>query len=343
METIFINLFKIDLNLEQCTKESFTDKNNIQNYLSELLDAIVSSSGDREYEFDETLMTTKSRVLSIVRNLDEQIKQNECLLLAQKLLATELDAQKKIQKLNVEIQKGILVIAAAKITDSDYKFIITKADYAEFVEEITGNTRSGLPLKKKIFKSFIADIKYVNNDYSFQRIVTYDSNINHSVYWWKSFLELKELRDNTTNTKKAFELINNTVLAPLQKDHKTDYIKLWNSTVAYFRTKGEFDITYYAENVIGNYTPYDDSLEMSQLKTKITDLQNKNKFDNKFEKDPSSITNRMKKELKLTNEIDLVIKQDIPNLSSIIKPKEEDGKRYIMVLSTDGYEYAKGL
>lgn len=343
MEIIFINLFKIDLNLEQCTKESFTDKNNIQNYLSELLDAIVSSSGDREYEFDETLMTTKSRVLSIVRNLDEQIKQNECLLLAQKLLATELDAQKKIQKLNVEIQKGILVIAAAKITDSDYKFIITKADYAEFVEEITGNTRSGLPLKKKIFKSFIADIKYVNNDYSFQRIVTYDSNINHSVYWWKSFLELKELRDNTTNTKKAFELINNTVLAPLQKDHKTDYIKLWNSTVAYFRTKGEFDITYYAENVIGNYTPYDDSLEMSQLKTKITDLQNKNKFDNKFEKDPSSITNRMKKELKLTNEIDLVIKQDIPNLSSIIKPKEEDGKKYIMVLSTDGYEYAKGL
>ena len=343
MEIIFINLFKIDLNLEQCTKESFTDKYNIQKYLSELLDAIVSSSGDREYEFDGTLITTKNRILSIVKNLDEQIKQNECLLLAQKLLATELDAQKKIQKLNVEIQKGILVIAAAKITDSDYKFIITKADYAEFVEEITGNTRSGLPLKKKIFKSFIADIKYVNNDYSFQRIVTYDSNINHSVYWWKSFLELKELRDNTTNTKKAFDLINNTVLAPLQKDHKTDYIKLWNSTVAYFRTKGEFDITYYAENVIGNYTPYDDSLEMSQLKTKITDLQNKNKFDNKFEKDPSSITNRMKKELKLTNEIDLIIKHDIPNLSNIIKPKEEDGKKYIMVLSTEGYEYAKGL
>ncbi|MBB5225209.1 hypothetical protein DYE50_04935 [Treponema ruminis] len=343
METIFINLFKIDLNLEQCTKESFTDKYNIQKYLSELLDAIVSSSGDREYEFDETLMTTKNRILSIVKNLDEQIKQNECILLAQKLLVTELDVQKKIQKLNVEIQKGILVIAAAKITDADYKFIITKADYAEFVEEITGNTKSGLPLKKKIFKSFIADIKYANNDYTFQRIVTYDSNINHSVYWWKSFLELKELRDNTTNTKKAFELINNTVLAPLQKDHKTDYIKLWNSTVAYFRTKGEFDITYYAENVIGNYIPYDDSLEMSPLKTKITELQNKNKFDNKFEKDPLSITNRMKKELKLTNEIDLVIKQDIPNLSSIIKPKEEDGKKYIMVLSTDGYEYAKGL
>ncbi len=343
MEIIFINLFKIDLNLEQCTKESFTDKTNIQKYLNELLDAIVSSSGDREYEFDETLMTTKSRILSIVKNLDEQIKQNECLLLAQKLLATELDVQKKIQKLNVEIQKGILVIAAVKITDSDYKFIITKADYAEFVEEITGNTKSGLPLKKKIFKSFIADIKYVNNDYAFQRIVTYDSNINHSVYWWKTFLELKELRDNTTNTKKAFEFINNTVLAPLQKDHKSDYIKLWNSTVAYFRTKGEFDITYYAENVIGNYTPYDDSLEMSLLKTKITDLQKKNKFDNKFEKDPSSITNRMKKELKLTNEIDLVIKQDIPNLSSIIKPKEEDGKKYIMVLSADGYEYAKGL
>lgn len=343
METIFINLFKIDLNLEQCAKEDFTDKQNIQKYLDELLNAIVSSSGDREYEFDETLLTTKNRILSIVKNLDEKTKENECMLLAQKLLATELDAQKKVRKLNVEIQKGILVIAALKITDADYKFIITKADYAEFVEEITGNTKSGLPVKKKIFKSFVADIKCASNNYTFQHVVTYDSNVNHSVYWWKSFLELKELRDNTTNTKKAFELINNTVLAPLQKDHKTDYIKLWNSTVAYFRTKGEFDITYYAENVIGNYNPYDASLEMGALKVKIIDLQNKNKFDNKFEKDPSSITNRMKKELKLTNEIDLVIKQDVPNLSSIIKPKEEDGKKYIMVLSTDGYEYAKGL
>lgn len=343
METVFINLFKIDLNSEKCSKENFTDKDNIQKYLNELLDVIVSNSGDREYEFDETLITTKNRILSILVNLDEQAKQNECLLLAEKLLSTELDAQKKIQKLNKEIQKGILVIAALKLTDTDYKFIITKADYAEFVEEITGNTKSGLPLKKKIFKSFVADIKFVNNDYVFQRIVTYDSNINHSVYWWKSFLELKELRDNITNTKNSFELINNNVLAPLQKDHKSDYIKLWNSTVAYFRTKGEFDINHYAENVIGNYTPYDDSLEMDSLKSKINDLQKKNKFDNKFEKVPSAITKRMKKELKLTNEIDLIIKQDIPNLSSIIKPKEEDGKKYIMVLSTEGYEYAKGL
>ncbi|MGN0739564.1 MAG: hypothetical protein ACI4LX_05275 [Treponema sp.] len=343
MEIIMTSLFKIDLESEQCNEEDFSDKQNIQNYLDELLDTIVSSSCDREYEFDETLITTKSKILSILKNLNEQTKQNECMFLAQKLLSIELDVQKKIQKLNVEIQKGILVIAALKITDTDYKFIITKADYAEFVEEITGNTKSGLPLKKKIFKSFIADIKYINNDYTFQRVVTYDSNINHSVYWWKSFLELKELRDNTTNTRNAFELINNNVLAPLQKDYKSDYIKLWNSTVAYFRMKGEFDINYYAENVIGNYTPYDVSLEMEQLKSKINGLKERNKFDNKFEKDPSSITKKMKKELKLTNEIDLIIKQDIPNLSSIIKPKEEDGKKYIMVLSTEGYDYAKGL
>lgn len=343
MKTIFTKLFKIDLLSEQCTEEIFSDKQNIQKYLDELLDTIVSSPGDREYKFDETLVTTKTRIIALLKDNDEQTKNYESLLLAQKLLNVELDTQKKMQKMKVEIQKGVLIIAALKINDATYKFVITKADYAEFVEETTGNTKSGLPLKKKIFKSFIADIHSYNNEYTFQRILTYDSNVNHSVYWWKSFLELKELRDNITNTKTAFNLIDVNILSPLQKNYKSDYIKLWNSTVTYFRTKGEFDIDYYAENIIGNYTPYDASLNMEQLKAKTGDLQKKNKFDNKFEKEPSAVTKRIKKELRLTNEIDLVIKQDIPNLSSILKPKNEDGKKYIMILSSDGYEYARGL
>ena len=53
MKIIMTNLFKIDLALEQCKEEFFSDKQNIQKYLEDLLTTIVSSSGDREYEFDD--------------------------------------------------------------------------------------------------------------------------------------------------------------------------------------------------------------------------------------------------------------------------------------------------
>lgn len=44
--------------------------------------------------------------------------------------------------------------------------------------------------------------------------------------------------------------------------------------------------------------------------------------------------------INLSGEIDLVLKHDIANIASTILPKEEGGRKYIMIRSEEGYEYA---
>ncbi len=54
-----------------------------------------------------------------------------------------------------------MLFAFCKMTDRDYKIVISKADYSEFLEETSGERKNGLPIKKKIFKSFIANVTIV--------------------------------------------------------------------------------------------------------------------------------------------------------------------------------------
>ena len=46
----------------------------------------------------------------------------------------------------------------------------------------------------------------------------------------------------------------------------------------------------------------------------------------------------------MTDDIELVLKKDVPHLSRTIKAREEeDGAKYIMIRSVEGYEYAENL
>ena len=214
------------------------------------------------------------------------------------------------------------------------------------VWELSGDKRSGLPTKKKIFKSFILNAtSNGREEFEYGKIITYDANTStKAVYWWKTFLELSEVRNDEKNTKTAYDAIKKEIINPLRRKHKQDYLCLRNATIAYFRANGDFDINHYKDVIIGDYQPFDDSLDINKLKDKIGKLPNKHKFDNTFQKTPRVVTDKFKDVIPLTNEIELKLKQDILNIERIIKPhKDEQGNRYIMVLSTDGYQYAEGL
>ena len=164
------------------------------------------------------------------------------------------------------------------------------------------------------------------------------------MYWWKRFLELSEVRNDEKNTKTAYDAIKKEIINPLQCKHKQDYLCLRNATIAYFRADGDFDINHYKDVIIGEYKPFDDTLDVDKLKDKIRVLPDKHKFDNTFQKTPRVVTDKFKDVIPLTNEIELKLKQDILNIERIIKPHEDrQGNRYIMILSTDGYQYAEGL
>ncbi|MBR2115694.1 MAG: hypothetical protein IJ942_01595, partial [Alistipes sp.] len=232
-----------------------------------------------------------------------------------------------------------------KMTDRDYKVIIAKADYSEFLEEASGEKRNGLPTKKKIFKSFIANATIVDGAYSISKMVTFDVNSSQAKYWYNDFLDLEAKLDDEANTKKAFDEINVRVLTPIKKESKDDYWCLYNATLRYMRSEGEFDIEYYANEILGKYTPTNTNVKIKDLSKKALELPGKRNFDKKFTKVPKAIKKKIKAIIPLTEDISLSVTDNgNPSLKNVIKPhKDEEGHKYIMVKSDEGYSYANGL
>jgi hypothetical protein len=98
----------------------------------------------------------------------------------------------------------------------------------------------------------------------------------------------------------------------------------------------------YLDTVIGNYTPFDSSLDVSEIKTQIRQLPSKPRtpFDEQFTIVKAKIRAKFLNTIPLTSQIDLHLKEDIPNLETIITAeKDADGTRYVKIKSEQGYQY----
>ena len=336
----YLKLFKIDHENNAVQEEPLNNEGNVRDYVMDIVGQITDNAGERRYKFKDNELTMKTWIRDIVNNNDRDAR---ALDIANRLLQKEDSAQQRYHTIT-EIQKGILLIAYCKMTNTDYKMVICKADYTEFIEETTGEKKNGLPTKKKIFKSFAANISVNAGAYSFGEMVTFDVNSKQSKYWYDEFLDLKALHDNGENTELAFKYLNSKILKPIKKKSKSDYLVLWNSTVAYMRSEGEFSMEHYADNILAVYKPEGNDLNMNELAKKAKALPAQHDFDSRFEKVPSKVMGKMKNEIKLTNDITLLLKQNIPHIERTIVPhEEEDGSKYVMIQSEDGYKYAEKL
>lgn len=82
---------------------------------------------------------------------------------------------------------------------------------------------------------------------------------------------------------------------------------------------------------------------MTSLKEKVNKLFEDGKIDKKFQKKPNEITDKFKDKVKLSDDIELHLLQDIQNASDVIIAGEDDGRKYIKIYSDEGYKYAEGL
>lgn len=341
MEVSYIQLIKIDHDNNNVVVEPIDEQENIKQYVMDMLATISENVGEREYLFKDGEETMKIYLNSFI---NEEDKSDITLNIAKRLLSKEKDAQIKYAHIT-QIQKGIMLASLCKMTDRDYKVIIAKADYSEFLEEASGEKRNGLPTKKKIFKSFIANVVIVDGAYSISKMVTFDVNSSQAKYWYNDFLDLEAKLDDEANTKKAFDEINARILTPIKKDSKDDYWCLYNATLSYMRSEGEFDIEYYANEILGKYTPKNPNVKIKDLSKKALELPEKRNFDKKFTKVPKAINKKIKAIIPLTEDISLSVADNSnPSLKNVIKPHEdEEGYKYIMVKSDEGYSYAKSL
>jgi len=341
MQLISNYLYVIDRDSEAVENAPFNESLALGNYVMNVLNTVIESTGDREYRFQPESLSMQTWLNKIIKQEDVE---ETCRLIAARLLSKEIDAQDQIEHLGKDIPKGMLIISFVDMQlseNNEQKVIISKADYNEFIEQTTGELRTGLPTKKKIYKAFIANVRSGN----IVKRMTYDSNSKIATYWWREFLELDVVRHDEVNTQRAFDTIVSEVINPVKRQSKQDYLNLWNITLGHFRLDGEFDLDYYRDEILGNYHSCDNNVSISDLQTRCNNLPNRGDFDRRFTKNSLLLKGKKYKQIiSLTNEINLTISDYIANMAEVLQAEENDaGEKFLKIKSNAGYEYAKRL
>lgn len=335
MKFLSIGLFKI--NIEFGTSISIDPKefgNDLDEYLKDLVNLTITNSGGRQFKFDRATLEIPTLINQIVNGQNFSTVGSG---IAERLLKVETEAQTKMDKLGVQIQKGILVLVHLEI-DGEERIVFCKADDTEYLNEQDFKKARGLPIEKKIFKAF--DCK-IDNAKNISAVKVLDTFPRMSKYWWSTFLELTEVYDDIYNTKNAFQAIDVDIFNKIKKKYPQDHTHLRNSAVRYFRAAESFEMEDFIKNAIGDYSPIDTSLKMDDVKKEIRDLPTKRKFDPQFDIVKSEITARFKSNISLTPQIDLIIKEDIDLKGTITTEEGKDGKKYVKIRSESGYDYFK--
>lgn len=344
MRTIYYKLLRLTNITGTAAFANFEFLDNIENYVMNILNQTAHANVERKYRLNPNLHTTEGRINALLTKEGEELEPT-MLEMGNHLATIERDFNDNNQHLKGKIPDGVLLIAYVDMEtdEGDYKIIILKSDYDEFIAENTGQQNTGLSVKNQIFKTCQFNIKWHENVYEIVHIAASDSTKRQAAYWLKEFLELDAIRQDKENTEKVYDLIKKKILNPLKENHKPDYLILYNSTISYMRSEGMFDLDYYKDEIIGKYTPYDETLDKAALVEKVNKLRDSDKFDAQFTKVPTAITDKLKSVIKLTDELYLNIKHDIPGMESKILPYEQGRKKGIIIISEEGYDFAKGV
>lgn len=339
MEIIFNCLFKIDLEEELVTQLPVPEEeSDFRSYIITLLGKILEDPDKKGFEFQSGSPEVKTLIDGIlnVQNKEYSKYLTYSMGIAQRLMRKEIESQEK-SNLKVSLLRGIVVVSFVRLDDGSQRIIISKADYDEFLDALTYANRMGFPLRKKIYKAFVAEFDAEN---IIKKVAVFDTNSVFTVYWWREFLELREIFNDKFNTESVFDTIIMKVVNPLRKKSKSDHVNLWNATVHYFRVKREFSADGFISDILTDYQPFDNTLKMSDITAKAEKALSSAKFDTKFKIDTSVISKKFKKTIELTSQIELNLKCDIENLGSTIKRFTDlSGNKWVMINSPEGYEY----
>ena len=355
MQIRYSKIFIIQNDIPSANEAVFDRTENVHEYIEAITTELTNNSVTRQYCFDEQYQTAKNDVIFIISKInslcsipnederhaeiDEGLKTYIESRPAQRLSSIEKEFNDNHTQLN-PIPKGVLIVAEIINEEGNCKLILAKADYAEFMEELSGDKKLGLPTKKKIYKSVSIEYVYDNHEYTISNVLVCDTSSRDAKYGWRSFLELKELRTNELNTINAYKAIKDKVISPIRKDHKTDFINLFNFNLAYFSSNDNFNIDEYIQK-IRDYIPVDHNLNKESLINKLNTLPETEKFDRTFQKQPTSISDRMRRQVvRLADNLDLSIKGQIENLQNVIKAELDDqGNKIVVIYSDEGYEH----
>ncbi|KKN59186.1 hypothetical protein LCGC14_0544690 [marine sediment metagenome] len=335
-------LYHVDVERREHGKITISENDNdLEGYLSDLLVEVNEDKQKRAYQFNRETTELYQSLNSFYQNQDlfnNQAAEN----LAKRLLEKEIDTDNRVGHLsktgNGHVKKGSFLqflYREGKIIS----YLGVKIEHQTFLDENDLKKRIGLAIANKVYKACKATFDI---DGMPIEVHVFDTNKKPSVYWWKDFLELREIRGDSLNTKTASsEVIK--YLNRIKKDYPSDYTILRNATISAFKQSGTMRFDDFITNTFQNYQPESPSLKAKLVKDlpKLRELPEKKKFDSSFNLVPSEVPYK-RSSIRLSKEITINIDDGIDNLEDKIwSEMTSDGKKLVVIDSPEGYERFK--
>jgi len=331
--THFLSLHPIDLKDAKPVKvDTSKGGNDVNTYTEALIDDILEHESKRSFKFARATTEVHLLITAIIGKKDHV---NAPQTIAERLLAQEKQSQQRVIQMGIKLLKGCLLQVHFTKNARSY-FLLAKVDYHAILDDTDLKKRIGLPFNKRIIKACLVPLDASN---AFVEATVYDNGSGITEYWWKDFLELTEDKSDAFNTKTAFDAVDALLTKALKKISKPDYFLLRNNVIGYFRTQTSFDYTAMTNSVFGSYKPESSDVDMADIKMKLAKLPTAKKFDTKFNIEPSAIKARTRITLKLAENLDLLIKNGVPDLDKIVTAFDERGERGIRIRTEEGFEH----
>lgn len=339
LQIISVSLFKMDIETSDIEKVDIgEDRNDLSDYLRELLGELSSGDNKRSFEFSRNTTEVYTCLESISKNHDSLLGDSGKAV-ASRLLNVEVETDKKYGHLSknnkgTHVNKGSFIQFLYK-EDSVSKYLGVKVEHQEFIDEKNFKKLLGLGVDNKIYKAF----RTVFNNNTPSNVDVYDSQKKIAKYWWYDFLELSEIRTDSFNTKEACkETIRK--INKIKRLDSNDYRELRNAVIVAFKQQGSMNYIEFVVDVIESYTSENDEVNkaIKSISSELKKLPRNNKFDNVFDLDPSSVPYR-KRNYNLAEGITLSIDEALDDSDSKIWSEQtSSGEKLVVIKSAEGYE-----
>ncbi|WP_408894004.1 hypothetical protein [Paenibacillus taichungensis] len=303
-----------------------------EEFVSDLITHIHTNTSVREYKTRSVVTEVVGSILQIVARRDENdFVLNRVNGIATRLLNEEIEAQRRVARMNTNVQKGSLVQSLLFNDDDDsFVYLLAKVEHSDFVDDSDFSFKTGFSKDKKtIWKSCLIHITDPDLEEFYAKI--YSNTV--AKYWGDDFLELDQVKSDEANTLKAFRAIDATLNQNMKGNFSRDHTIIRNAFISYLKNREHIDFPTMIESILGQYDPVDlPSEKVDNIKGKMLELPTKKNFDSQFNVVKSAINARIKKVYPVNEGIELKITDGIDDLKNTIKAfRDDDGTRYIQI------------
>jgi hypothetical protein len=302
--------------------------------------ATTENKNSREYvpiDPNRTVLRCVSSIYTDVLDQDDEVADDTELVeltdsIALMLLTVEKNVQERIAQLT-EVQKGSIVQALLKDEDT-YQYVIAKVEHSEWIDGETLEMNLGFPGKnKKVWKSAVINLSLGDDEVIFDSIRVY---VDHPAkYWSDEFLEVKEAKTDSKNTKAVFHAFEQA-LKPIKNVSLGDYYNIKNSVVHDLQSDQDINYNDLVEKTIDHYQPLSDEVDLSLVKEKLIAAGEGADFDTQFHTDPEAIKTAGRIKIHVSPAIDVTVKEGLSNWRENFRTyKKSDGRTYIMIKCDD--------